>query len=268
MPELPDVEVFKKYLESTALHKKITGVDVLHNRVLEDITPQKLQERFIGSSFTNTDRRGKYLFVHTEKKEPSMWLVLHFGMTGYLKYYKDEEEKPKHVRVLFNFENGYHLAYICQRLLGKVAVTSSPENYINKIGLGIDASEISLEQFKEIFDSGGGTVKSLLMNQNMIAGLGNIYADEVLFQAGIHPKTGKKKISENDIETLFTKMKYVFKKANDIQAKPEEFPRSFLIPRREEGKKCPKCGGSVEKTKVAGRGSYFCPDCQKIDYTE
>ena len=278
MPELPDVEVFKKYLESTALHKRIISVDIQHSRVLENIEPQELKTRLAGRSFTGTDRKGKYLFVSTVKggtrlmeppgknrgeDEPPLWLVLHFGMTGYLKYFQEKEGMPEHTRVLFTFENNYHLSYVCQRLLGKVTFSSSPDEYSNEISLGIDASEITLDQFKGIFGSGRGTVKTLLMNQTIIAGLGNIYTDEILFQSGIHPKSGKNKLSDRDIERLYKKMKYVLETADGIQAKPEEFPSSFLIPRREEGEACPKCGGKIQKIRVSGRGTFFCSSCQK-----
>ena len=115
MPELPDVAIFKRYLDATALHKKKTDVEIRDSQVLAGISAKKLSSRLTGQEFSATTRRGKYLFAHLDENV----LVMHFGMTGHLHYYKDPNEEPDYSQVLFTFKNGYHLAYVMPRKLGE-----------------------------------------------------------------------------------------------------------------------------------------------------
>ena len=118
MPELPDVEVFKRYLDATALHKTITDVEVESTQILDGVSKGKLHKSLKGRQFLSTHRHGKHLLVALEKES---WLTLHFGMTGFLKYFKQMDKDPEHDRMLISFDNGYHLAYVSQRKLGAVA---------------------------------------------------------------------------------------------------------------------------------------------------
>lgn len=120
MPELPDVEVLKKYLDSTSLHQKIENVKVESKQVLKSISPQELKSELTGHEFASTKRHGKFMFVELDNHK---WLVLHFGMTGDLQYYKKEDKEPEYRLLEFDFSNGYHLAYIMTRKLGEVRVT-------------------------------------------------------------------------------------------------------------------------------------------------
>jgi formamidopyrimidine-DNA glycosylase len=103
------------------------------------------------------------------------------------------------------------------------------------------------------------------MNQKMLAGLGNIYTDEILFQARIHPKTPVGKLGEEKLRTMYERMRAVLARAIDAKADPGKMPRGFLLPHREEEDACPGCGGKVRKTTVSGRPSYFCPSCQSLE---
>jgi formamidopyrimidine-DNA glycosylase len=261
MPELPDVERFKQYFNATSLHKTITEVEVHHRRVLENVSAGFLRESLAGASFAETERIGKYLFARLTLQSET-WLVLHFGMTGYLKYFQSPGDNPEHERLLVSFENGYFLAYVCQRLLGKISITASPEKYAADTGLGPDAASISREQFARLFSGGRGAVKSALMNQKKIAGLGNIYTDELLFQARVHPETEKTSLSRETKNMLYEKMGEILSTAIDNNADVGRFPSSYLLPHREKNAKCPNCGGYVKKIKVGGRGTFFCPACQ------
>ena len=123
MPELPDVEVFKHYLDSTALYQKISSAEVKNEKVLGDASARELERALGGKEFESTRRHGKYLLVELDG---GGWLLLHFGMTGYLKYFKDMEDEPPHDRFLVTFDNGFHLAFDCQRMLGKVDLVGKP----------------------------------------------------------------------------------------------------------------------------------------------
>lgn len=263
MPELPDVEIFKRYLNATALHRKIAKVRAADDRVLTGVSLRTLQRRMEGHQFLQTDRHGKHLFV---KIEDDGWLMLHFGMTGFLQFYKKTETRPDHVRFEVEFEDGYRLAYDNQRLLGRVAVTKHPRTFASDENLGPDAKEdLSPGAFRDLMQGRSGMIKSTLMNQEVIAGIGNVYADEILFQAGIHPKVSIEDLSGEDLERVYRAMQTVFEKAVAAKAQPEDMPEDFLLPRRQPGEPCPRCGGTVEKIKVSGRSGYMCPECQSAE---
>jgi formamidopyrimidine-DNA glycosylase len=270
MPELPDVETMRRYLQSTSLHQTIEDVEVHAAGVVaseqgsEAIAVEALKERISGRSFASTRRHGKWMFVALDDDSDD-FLVLHFGMTGGLKYFKDIKDEPQYDRVLFRFANGYQLAYLSQRKLGEVEVIDDVEQFINGKGLGPDAldPDFDLAAFKETVKGRRAMVKSILMDQGTIAGIGNVYSDDILFQAGIHPRTNINKLDEQELEELFHTMKDVLQKAIEYQAEPEQFPESFIGPHRHPGGKCPICGAELERVQVGGRHAYYCPNRQQ-----
>jgi formamidopyrimidine-DNA glycosylase len=263
MPELPDVEVFRKYFNSTSLHQEIREVKVLNRRMLKGISAPKLKSTLGGQSFRSTARHGKYLFA--ELKNGS-WLVLHFGMTGFLKYFRHTDKEPPHDRLLLTFSNGYHLAYDCQRKLGEIGLVDDKERFVRERDLGPDAlaPDFNLAAFKETFSRAKrSSVKSAFMNQKLTAGIGNVYSDEILFQTKIHPRTKVKNLAEKQLEKLFREMKKVLQTAIQCQATPERFPGSYIIPHRRRNGKCPRCSRQLERKKISGRSAYYCPRCQR-----
>jgi formamidopyrimidine-DNA glycosylase len=260
MPELPDVEHYKRYTGSTALKKKIKEVSVYNKKILDGISAGKFTDGLKGERFDALRRRGKYLFLRAGKKR---WLYLHFGMTGDIRYFSKDGKKPDHTRVLFTFTNGYQLAFINQRLLGKAGITDTVERVIEEKELGPDALEIGRKEFAEKIGKKKGSVKAALMDQKAMAGVGNIYADEILFQSRVDPGKKVPEIGDGKIRKIYGNMNRILKKAAEKKADPDKFPRSWLIPRREKGADCPRCGGSLRKKKISGRSSYFCPGCQK-----
>ncbi|MBD3193827.1 MAG: Fpg/Nei family DNA glycosylase [Candidatus Lokiarchaeota archaeon] len=260
MPELPDVETYKRYIDSTSLHKKITKVNDIHNKILENISKNELKKVLVHNELIETARHGKYLFLRITDDH---WLVIHFGMTGYVKYFKDIDDKPSHTRLLIKFENDFYLAFHNQRLLGKIGFTNDIKNYINKKKLGVDALDISRSLFQQLLDNKRGMIKSALMDQSMIAGIGNIYADEILFQSGIHPKTKIHKLTDNDLERVYRNMQEILDVAIKAKVNTNEFPRTYIIPNREKDGMCPKGEEKLETVKVNGRTTYFCPVHQK-----
>jgi formamidopyrimidine-DNA glycosylase len=261
MPELPDVETFRRYLDATSLHQEIEKVEVRSRQILEGVSAQELKDGLEGRTFESTRRHGKYLFVELDDAN---WLVLHFGMTGHLKYFKDMEKDPPYDRLLITFANGYHLAYDAQRKLGEVALTEDVEEFIEEKGWGPDAlkSSFDLAAFKEALAGRRGMAKSTLMNQHIVAGIGNVYSDEILFQMGIHPRTKVNQLDGETLEELFHTMKEVLQKAIDRQADADQFPDDYITPHRYDDGECPRCGGEIERVKVSGRSAYYCPDCQ------
>jgi formamidopyrimidine-DNA glycosylase len=212
-----------------------------------------------GKRFEATDRHGKYVFVCTGE---APWLALHFGMTGYLEYER-ERQPGRYDRVLFDFENGYSLAYLCQRLLGKVTLTESPGQFTEDNDLGPDALEIGRADFSATVQEAGATVKSCLMNQRRVAGIGNIYSDEILFHSHLPPQRKSDTLSEKEVGQLHRQMRYVLALAVDRKADPAQVPVSWLLPHRHKGGTCPRCAGKIRKESVAGRSAFWCPKCQQ-----
>ncbi len=259
MPELPDVEMFKQYADATSLHQKINQVEVNDDSVLQ-VSGQTLQKHLKSHSFEETERRGKHLFLSTDSQK---WLMMHFGMTGQLQYSEQEDAVPDHSRVLFHFSNGGYLSYISQRKLGKIDLTESPDKFSEEHQLGTDALEMSFDSFQEFLNNKNGMIKTALMDQNIIAGLGNVYSDEILYQCKIHPKTKVKQLVEEQISQLYRSMQRILKTSINNGADPAEMPDHYLITHRKEDADCPDCGGSVQRIKVAGRDCYICPECQQ-----
>jgi formamidopyrimidine-DNA glycosylase len=261
MPELPDVEVFRRYLGSTALHKTIDGVDVRSKRLLKGISERTLRSHLNGRKLQETHRHGKYLLIRVQADE---WLVLHFGMTGLLKYFKNKHKEPEYTQTLISFKNGYHLAYVAPRKLGQIFLVDLKGTLIEEKELGPDVLDRSfdLEAFHEALSGSRGMIKSTLMSQKIMAGIGNIYSDEILFQARIHPKALVGRLDRDQRGRLFRALKRVLRKAIEVQADPQRLPSSYLIPHRDPEEKCPRCKGKVEKIEVSGRSGYYCPRCQ------
>src|SRR2546430_3293442 len=270
MPELPDVETFRRYLNATSLHQRLIGVDVRSAYVLKGVSARELERRLKGRCFESSRRHGKHLFV---RANGDLWLRLHFGMTGSLRYFKNEEQVPRpasaeasagrHARVLFLFENGCRLAFEDQRKFGEIGLIEDVNKFLKKRALGPDALEITFSQLREIFGKHRGAVKTILLNQKLIAGIGNIYADEILFRARTHPATQVSALKEKTVAKLFRAARDILKKAIDAKADMDRMPKSWLLPRRGKGRKCPRCGRELKSTTIGGRTALFCAQCQK-----
>jgi len=261
MPELPDVEVFRRYLNSTALHQMIQSVEVRASDVLSEVSSEQLQSQTKGHEFASTHRHGKYLFTSLSDDD---WLGFHFGMTGYFSYSKDSEEAPKHTRVLFSFDNGYQLAFVLQRKLGRVFVMKEIGGFVKEQGLGPDPldGDFNAEAFRTTLKESSGSLKSTLMDQERIAGIGNIYSDEILFQARLNPKARANELNDQDVDRIFKSMREVLETAIDSGADPLRMPDTYLLANRANDGRCPVCYGKINTTRVSGRSAYFCPKCQ------
>lgn len=256
MPELPDVETFRRYLNSTARKKQIRGVRVADRQVLEGVSEKRLSESLKRRRMNQTRRHGKHLLVRVGSDQ---WLDVHFGMTGHFAYYKNSDDEPEHAQVLFDFANDYHLAYVAPRKLGRIRLISGPDEFIEREGLGPDAlDQVDAGAFVDRLGGRQGTIKSALMNQSIIAGIGNVYSDEILYRARLHPTTQVADLSESELVKLWRRVRSVLKRAIEKQAQPNRLPTSWLIGRREEGASCGICDGKITRMKIAGRGAYLC----------
>ena len=260
MPELPEVETFKRYVDSTSLHQRIANVEVCDAYVLKRVSAHALARRLKGRRFENTRRHGKHLFVRAGNE---LWLRLHFGMTGSPDYLNQHQETPKTARVLFRFANNRRLAFDDQRKFGEIELIEDVDEFLQTRGLGPDALKMSLSQFKAIVGKHRGALKAILLNQQLIAGIGNLYADEILFRARIHPATESARLSDNDLKRLFSATRHVLEKAIALKTDFNRLPKSWLLTRRGKRGRCPRCGRSLKSAIIGGRTSWFCAHCQK-----
>jgi formamidopyrimidine-DNA glycosylase len=261
MPELPDVATFKQYFDATSLHRTVERVRVEAADMVVGTSVRRFREQLAGRRFESTGRHGKYLFVGLDD---GRHLVLHFGMTGYLKSSKGGEETPEHSRAVLELDDGYHLAYVCQRKLGRLSLVEGPEDILAEENLGPDALDdaLDLERFRDRLADRRGAIKSALMNQEVVAGIGNVYSDEILFQAKLHPKTPVPDLDRAAIGRIYRQMRKVLTTAADRNVDVSRLPKSYLLPHRYEGGQCPRCGRTVQKLTVSGRTGWICPSCQ------
>ncbi len=260
MPELAEVETFKKYFDQTSLNQTITKVIVTDVRIL-NTKEEDFKKSFIGKKFTDSLRHGKYLLVNLK----SCFLVIHFGMTGDLAYFHKKENIPPYSKVVFFFENDYALSYISQRMFGRLEITDSIESFIKKKKLGPDALNMTFEEFQDALKKRSTITKNALMNQSIIAGIGNIYSDEILFQSKIHPKTRINRINDQKVKTLYDEIKKVLTYGIKKEGILETYSSKFLIPHRKKDESCPNCGFIIERYEFQGRHGFFCPKCQELN---
>lgn len=259
MPELPEVEIYARYFARHALRRRIERVRVHDPRVLGDIRPERLARALQGRAFRTVRRHGKHLFADAG----STWLHLHFGMTGDLAAYRGPD--PRFARVVFDFAKGAHLAFEDIRLFGVVDVTLDPDHFIAEHRLGPDPLDprFRLREFRRLLERRKGAIKSLLMSQEIIAGIGNLYADEILFQTSIHPRRPVDQVTQDEARAVFQVMRRVFREVIARREAGGAVPPEYLLDHREAGAACPRCGGTIVRSVVFGRTTYHCRSHQR-----
>ena len=270
MPELPDVEGFKEVLVKHALRKTIDVVTVQDRRILGDLSVPGFTRRLTGARLTSARRHGKYLLAAIDR---GGWLVLHFGMSGALAFVASGAAEPAFTRVRFDFAKagakGGALAYTNKRMIGRVSLSDGADDFIAQEKLGPDALDphFGVGAFAAALAGTTRNVKSVLMDQEIVAGIGNIFSDEILFQARIDPALRADQLKSTEMNRLHAAMRQVLQEAVARGAGAEGFiermPKGALLPERKKGGHCPRCGSPLKILKLAGRTAYCCPHCQK-----
>ncbi len=261
MPELPEVETFRKYLEGTSMHQRIVDVEAESPELIKPGI-DTLREELNGQAFQATHRIGKYLFV--ENSSPYV-LIIHFGMTGWLHYFKDAQDMPQYSRVLFRLDSDFTLAFVCRRKLGWIDRTPNVTDFQQKTKLGLDALDITFEQFEAKLTGRKSPIKPRLLDQKIMAGVGNWIADEILYQSKIHPETSISKLSRKEIRSLYDNMREILQISVEKEAVWQNFPEHFLTHQRDKmGGLCFYTGKPLRKFTSGGRPTYISPERQKI----
>jgi formamidopyrimidine-DNA glycosylase len=265
VPELPDVEIERRRLQAHAVGRRVVEVHAPAPEILRDTSPQALGRQLHNQRVEESHRHGKYLFA---RYGPEDWLVMHFGMTGHLAFFRESDDAPRYTDLVLGLDDGSCLAYVAPRKLGLVALTDDPDAFAAEQGLGPDVLALDRAGFVELAAGRRAGVKCWLMSQEVMAGIGNVYSDEALFRARIHPQTRVADLDEGELGRLFDALLEVLSAAIDADADPERMPEDFLLPHREEGAPCPRCGGAVRRIQVCGRGAFLCPKCQAPEGAE
>lgn len=262
MPELPEVEIMRRYFNETALNKKIVKLEFLdHLGKIYKTKPADIEKALLNNFLLETERIGKYLFA---KISTGQWLHLHFGMTGNLELYR-HEDAPKYARFVFHFDNEDKLAFCDLRKFGVIEIVDNPSAYQEKAQIGVDFLKIQLSEFQEKLAKPSVAIKTSLLNQKLFAGIGNWIADEMLFQAGIHPLKVSKELNEKQLEALFEAGQAIIKQAIEEDTHYGDFPSGFFVNYRKEKALHPEYPNSpVERLVVGGRGTFIVPEKQKL----
>jgi len=280
LPELPEVETVLSSLLPKIKGKKIKTVRVRHKDVVGwPETAIKFSQGLCGKKISGGFRRGKLLLFTLDEEGK---LIFHLRMTGRL-YYSDKIYQPrKHAHLVLDFSGGGTLIFEDTRRFGRVyLVKTGEEKYagnLEKLGPEPLDPEFDLKAFSQALKQKKGRIKGLLLNQSFIAGLGNIYVDEILFRSQIHPETSAQNLEDRAICRIYTSMKEILNEAiagrgttfrdyRDGEGRAGDFQDLLKVYGR-EGEKCPYCSDYIERKKVAGRSSFFCPCCQKDDVND
>ncbi len=272
MPEIAEVETVRRVLKKQILNKRIKEVKVLYKGIVEDDV-KKFVTSLKGESFKDIDRVGKWLIFFTEKYA----LLSHLRMEGKYFIKNSEEEYAKHEHVIFTFEDNTDLRYHDTRKFGRMHLVKKEEAYnteaISKLGLEVGSSKLTAKYLKEKLTNKKLPIKTLLLDQSIISGLGNIYVNEVLFASLINPLKKGEDITLEECERIVKMASQIIKKAIDsggttIKSYTSSLGvrgsyQKYLKVHKKEGEPCVICGNPIKNIKVGGRSTYYCATCQK-----
>src|ERR1700722_7442676 len=280
MPELPEVETVARGLRLTVLGRRILSVTLRKTDFIDD--PSLIERHLPSRRIEAVERYGKFMLLRlsapqgeensaTGDNAPAALLV-HLGMTGHIASTAVEQPWEKHTHASFALDDGRELRYTDARRFGRLAYLSAALLPAELEGFGADPLEVSAEEFATRIRSRHSRIKALLLDQTVLRGVGNIYADESLWRAKIHPAQLGARISKKQAAVLHRALQVILKKAIvmrgssianfvDGEGQPGEYQQHHRAYGR-EGKKCYRCGTIIRRAIVAGRSSFFCPKCQ------
>ncbi|ELS01547.1 formamidopyrimidine-DNA glycosylase Fpg [Xenococcus sp. PCC 7305] len=282
MPELPEVETVRRGLDKLTTNQFIEGSAVLLPRtVAYPLSVAEFDNSILGAAIASWQRRGKYLIAELidKSKKPAGYLGVHLRMTGQLLWLKQSEPLQKHTRVRLFFPGNQELRFVDTRTFGKfwlVPPASSPETIITglqKLGPEPFATEFTSAYLAAKLSKRRRNIKTLLLDQNIVAGIGNIYADETLFKSQIRPETLATDLTVAQIDKLHAAIIEVleiaiaqggttFSDFLNLLGVNGNYGNSALVYGR-QGEPCRVCNTPIEKIKLGGRSSHFCPKCQE-----
>ncbi len=270
MPELPEVENVARMLQPEVVGRRVEQTRVLWPRSVAHPSPEDFCQGVGEREFTSVGRRGKVLILGLSG---GRWLLVHLRMSGRLLLAAREEPDPVHLRAAFRLDDGRELRFVDPRKFGRLWLVEDPAEVLGDLGPEPLDATFPVEAFQARLQSRRrARIKPLLLDQRFLAGVGNIYADEALFLAGIHPCRAAGSLTGEEVARLHRALQEVLRAAivdggTTLSAyrRPDGSPgehQGFLLVFRRAGEPCPRCGTPVVRAVVGGRGTYFCPCCQ------
>jgi formamidopyrimidine-DNA glycosylase len=275
MPELPEVETYVAELAPLLQGRAVVAAQVRWPRIIAEPPPEAFVQRIVGQRFVHFGRRGKYILLGLESGDT---LIVHLRMTGHLFVYPPTVEPDKHTHVVLDLDDGQRLHYQDARKFGRLWLTADAEAVLARLGPEPLAEDFSVEGLAAWLAGRKATIKALLLDQRLVAGVGNIYADEALFTARIHPQRAGGALTREELVRLHTAIRQIL--ATAIEHKGSSLGASsiqnYLRPNGQQGgyqaerlvydragQPCSCCGSAIERLVIAQRSAHFCPQCQR-----
>jgi len=266
MPELPEVETFVRQLKPVLVGKKILSADLHWNRTLATPSPKKFREQIKGQKIMDVSRRAKYLNIQLKDFN----FLIHLRMSGDLLIKNSTIGLEKHDRLVLKLSGNKSLVFNDTRKFGRVWLTANQEDVLGKLGPEPFSKEFTSQWLYNALNNKKRQLKPLLLDQTFLAGLGNIYADEALHMAKLHPVAASDSVTAKQAEALHEAIRKVLKAgirrngaSIDWAYRGGQFQNYFRVYDR-EGTACPVCGTEIQKIIVGQRGTHFCPQCQTV----
>jgi len=259
MPELPEVEIVRTNIDRSCSGRAIRSVEIIDDGVLEGCTMEELASFCLGRTIIGARRHGKQMFIELDR---GRCVTVHLGMTGDLIFNAERESLNKYDRVLFDFKDGSRIVYRDMRKFGAIGLAASVADFIRMKRLGPDALEVGRHEFIARIGKHDRAIKTVLLDQKVIAGIGNLYADEILFQSRIHPMRSAMGLSAKEAGAIQKNTRKVLLASVRVSSDFDRLPKGFMLPLRELGASCPRGNGRLTSVKVNGRTTFFCPSCQ------
>jgi formamidopyrimidine-DNA glycosylase len=282
MPELPEVETVARGLRLVLPGRRIVGVRLSAKTDFID-DPASLERELPGTRVVGVKRYGKFLVIDLERAkggggDEKLALLIHLGMTGQIVVGAAEAPVAPHTHAFLSLDDGRELRYTDIRRFGRIRILLDGEREAVLGRLGLDPLEASEKDFRQTITTRSAQIKAQLMDQRVFRGMGNIYTDESLWRAKIHPKRLGAKLNDGEVKRLYRAVREVLMEAIrlrgssvsdyvDSDGQRGEFQSRHRVYQR-EGKKCFRCGGVIRRAIVAGRSSFFCPRCQRAPRSE
>ena len=275
MPELPEVQtIVNDLVASNVVNRTIVGVEVFWPKTIGDMKTETFRKKVSGQTIQNIRRRAKYIIFDFA----AQWhLLVHLRMSGRLYLTPNSLKQDKHEHVILHLNDNSDLRFHDTRKFGRMILTENPESILGKLGPEPLSNDFSAKQFKTMLKSRHRQLKPLLLDQTFIAGLGNIYVDEALWEARLHPQRIASSLSTKKVNDLYHAIRKVLQQGIDNQGTSLGDGKSnFVSAKRRQGnnaknlmvfrrtnRECPRCGSMIKRIVVGQRSTHICPRCQK-----
>jgi len=263
MPELPELEVTKEFLQENVVGRSIEKVEVLRPIVVRNLAALDFASSLEGQAFTEVRRRGKFLIFFLD----TLYLVINPMLSGRLYFCPSTQRRLTKTFVIWHLEDSIDLRYVDEKQMGKVYLTPDLSLVPGFTGQGPEALKVTFEVFKERLKGYRGEIKGVLTNQAFVAGIGNAYADEILFRAGVYPFKRRSSLTGEETRRLYEAMSAVLEESRAIirEQMGDQIHlkfRDFLAVHGKGSAPCPRCGTPISEVSARGRLTNFCRSCQ------